>query len=561
VGFKSFLSTNAKSFEKVLHFLTKKRYNKKVCIIRKETSNMSKQIDHQDNQEEVKKVVTRYERRLEKRKKEEQKQQVEKRVAQIVGLALVAVLLVMLISFPIRSYMALHETYLTVDGEKISRLEYDYNYYTMMNNYVSQYGTYLSYMGLDMNQDLANQMYTDTMSWKDYFDQLSVESIKQNRALMKDAAQKGFTYDTAEDFKVLQKGIENQAKEQSMTEKVFVQNLYGPLATIGRVSPYLKDTLFLTAYYEQLNEELAPTDEEITTYYEEHKAEYDSVDYRFVQVDAVLPTGPDGGDVEEGAEATEEVYQPTEEEITEAMAKAKEEADAILPNISTEGTLRENEQQTSMVSTIREWMFDSERKEGDTNVMEDAAGNKYYVVEFIKRYLDETSLVDARVIYVNPGEGQAILDEWKAGDGTEDSFITLYRTYSAEDASLQANDGLVRNLSSSGMQEDMANWLFDESRKSGDTTVITLEAENPVEYVIYYVGLGDPQWKATIKTTLLTEIINNYVDQLTAGMTVEDPNGNLPYIKIIEEASKVAADLENATSGTAETTAETQAAQ
>jgi hypothetical protein len=526
---------------------------------------MSKQIDHQDKQEDVKKVVTRYERRLEKRKKEEQKQQVEKRVAQIVGVALVAVLIGMLISFPIRSYIAVNQTYITVDGEKISRLEYDYYYYTVMNNYVSQYDTYLSYLGLDMNQDLANQMYSDTMSWKDYFDQLSVESIKQNKALLKDAAQNGFIYDTAEDLKVLEKGIENQAKEQSMTEKVFVQNLYGPLATIGRVSPYLKETLFLTAYYEHLNEEFAPSDEEITTYYEEHKDEFDSFDYRFAQVDAVLPTGPAGDDVEEGAnavaDATGEVYQPTEEEIAVAMAKAKEEADAILPNISTEGTLRENEQQASMVSTIREWMLDSARKEGDTNVMEDTATNSYYIVEFIKRYLDETSLVDARVIAVDPGKGQAILDEWKAGDGTEDSFITLYHTYNGEDSSLQDTDGLYSNLSSSGMQEDMANWLFDESRKSGDTTVITLESENPLEYVIYYVGLGDPQWKETIKSTLLTDIINDYVDQLTAGITVEDPDGNLPYLKILEESSEEAADLETAASETAETSSETQAAQ
>jgi hypothetical protein len=526
---------------------------------------MSKQIDHQDNQEEVKKVVTRYERRLEKKKKEEQKVLREKRIAQIVGVALLAVLLGMLVSFPIRSYTQLHKTIATIDGEKVSRIEFDYNYYSVMNNYISQYGSILSYMGLDVTQDLSAQMYSDTMTWKDYFDQMAVESIKQNKALMKDSAAKGFTYDTADDYKVLQNSMKEQAKTESMTEKEFIQTMYGPLATVGRLEPYLKETLFLAAYYEELDEELTPSDEAIQAYYEAHKDEYDSVDYRFTEVSAIMPTGPAGEETsaadstaENVVDATEEVYQPTDEEIAAAMAVAKEEAEEVLTNISKDGTLRENEKQSSMVSAIREWMLDSVRQEGDTNVIEDADYHKYYVVEFIKRYLDETRLADIRVIAVDPGMGQDVLDEWKAGDATEESFIALYHEYNNEDTGLQDNDGLFSELSQDNMQEDMAAWVFEEGRTAGDATMILVDAEEPVEYVIYYVGLGSPTWMAVIRTTMLQESVTTYVNDLTAAITVEDPEGNLPYLKA-EAAASLAAE-ETAATESAETTDDTQTA-
>jgi hypothetical protein len=526
---------------------------------------MSKQKEHQDKQEDVKKVETRYERRLERRKKEAQKQEREVRIAQISGLLLLAVLVGLLISFPIRSYMAVHQTYVVVDDENVSRLEYDFNYYSVLNNYVSQYGSYLSYFGLDITQDLSTQMYSDTMTWKDYFDQMAIESIKQGKALMKDAADKGYTYDTTEDFKILQESMKEQAKSQSITDKEFLQTMYGPYATIGRLSPYLKDTLFLTSYYLQLDKELSPTDEAIQTYYEEHKEEYDSVDFRMTEVSAVLPTEPtdaaantseDGSETtEDGAETTEEAYQPTEEEIAAAMAEAKIEADALLPSISTDGTLQENVTRASMTSAIRDWMFDSVRKEGDTEVLEDSTGNKYYVVEFVKRYLDETLLVDARVIAVDPGVGQDVLDEWKGGDANEDSFIALYREYDIETTGLQDNGGLYSGLSPSGMQEDMAAWLFEEGRKGGDTAVIPTDT---TEYVIYYVGLGNPRWKESIKSTLLEEATTKYVEDLTAAITVEDPKGNLPYLKAEEEASQAAETAAETSAATVESTEETQ---
>jgi hypothetical protein len=523
---------------------------------------MSKQKEPQNNQEDVKKVETRYERRLARRKQEAQKQEREIRIAQISGLILLVVLIGLLISFPIRSYMAVHQTYVVVDDENVSRLEYDFNYYSVLNNYVNQYGSYLSYFGLDITQDLSTQMYSDTMTWKDYFDQMAIESIKQGKALMKDAAQKGYKYDTAEDFKVLQERMKEQAKAQSITDKEFLQAMYGPYATIGRLSPYLKDTLFLTSYYLQLDEELAPTDEEIQAYYEEHKEDYDSVDFRMTEVSAVLPTEPTDASVdtsestaEDGTETTEEAYQPTEEEIAAAMAEAKIEADALLPSISTDGTLQENVSRASMTSAIREWMFDSVRKEGDTEVIEDSTGNKYYVVEFVKRYLDETLLVDARVIAVDPGVGQDVLDEWKTGDASEDSFIDLYREYDIETTGLQDNGGLFSGLSPSGMQEDMSAWLFAEDRKGGDTTVIPTDT---VEYVIYYVGLGNPGWKESIKSTLLEEATTKYVEDLTATITVEDPKGKLPYLKAEEEASQAEETAAETSAATAESTEEAQ---
>jgi hypothetical protein len=530
---------------------------------------MPKQEDQQNQQnkpEETKKVVTRYERRLAKRKKEEEKIQLEKRIAQIVGLVLIVVLVAVAVSFPIRSYTTIHQNYLTVDGDKVSRLEYDYNYYTVFNNYINQYGNYLSYFGLDITQDLSTQMYSETMSWKDYFDQMAVESLKQNRALMKDAKAKGFTYDTAEDYKKLKEGLQNQAESYSVSESEYMKGLYGPYATFSRLDTYLNDTLYLAAYYEQLDEEHQPTDEAIQAYYEEHTEQFDSVDYKMTEVAAVLPTAPtdetattaEAGEASSETEATdtEEAYEPTEEEVAAAMAEAKIEADAALETISSQGTLYENVKQSELTTVLRDWMFDSVRKGGDTNVIEDTSNNKYYVVEFVKRYLDQTPTADARVITVAAGEGQDILDEWQAGDATEDSFISLYQEYSSDASGTTEDDSLFSNLSPDGMQEDMSAWIFADGRQKGDATVITVDTQ---DYVVYYVGQGDPQWKSSIRSQLLSEAITAYVDDLTANMTVEDPKGHLPYLKAAAETQDTTEAVTDTaeTEGTSETVTET----
>ena len=146
---------------------------------------MSKNEKVTENKEQTEqKVMTKYDRKVQKRKEEKEKEKKEERISTAIGIVVLVALVCLVASFPIRTYLATHETYVVVNGEAVNKVEFDYQYNLTKNNYITQYGSYLTYFGLDTSKDLSTQMYSDTLTWQDYFEQNAVESLKQNKALM-----------------------------------------------------------------------------------------------------------------------------------------------------------------------------------------------------------------------------------------------------------------------------------------------------------------------------------------------------------------------------------------
>ena len=154
-------------------------------------------------QQTQEKVMTKYDRKMQRREEEKRRAKKEKVTGTVALIAILVALVCFVLSFPIRTYMTLNKTFVTVGDEKLTKVEYDYYFYTTMNDYINQYGMYLSYMGLDVNGDISAQMYSETMTWKDYFDEMTVEAIKQSKSLKKDAEANGaiFVYPDTELFR------------------------------------------------------------------------------------------------------------------------------------------------------------------------------------------------------------------------------------------------------------------------------------------------------------------------------------------------------------------------
>lgn len=532
---------------------------------------MSKKVT-EESEKKDEKIVTRYDRKVQKRKEQAEQEKKERTIGIIVSAVIIVAVVALIASFPIRTWMAVNKTFVEIGGDKVSQVEFDYYYNTMKNSYVSQYGSTMSYMGIDLSGDLSSQMYSDTLTWQDYFQQLAVSNIQNNKALLKEANEAGFTYDEKEEFDTYKDVLKAQASEAGVSLSEYLKQAFGSYATIGRLEKTIKEYLHANAYYRQVSENSTPADEEIDTYYAENKDSYDSVDYRMLQFDADLPTEPtdladpveesedtaDSTESTDGSTDTEEAYQPSEAEIAYAMSAAKEEADAALKTISTEGELTKNAKRTTVNSNYRDWMFDESRKDGDTTVIEDEDNHRYYVVEFVQRYLDQQPSVKARMVITENTDGQTILDEWKAGEATEASFEELCKKYS-DDTSVSTNGGLYEGLLKSNLENsypDLSDWLFSEDRKEGDTTVITMESGTT--YVVYYISQGDPEWKINISSTLLNQKMSDYLTQISENITVEDPKGNLRYLAV--QASEEAAASESAQEATEETDADSTAA-
>ena len=532
---------------------------------------MSKNEKVTENKEQTEqKVMTKYDRKVQKRKEEKDKEKKEERISTAIGIVVLVALVCLVASFPIRTYLATHETYVVVNGEAVNKVEFDYQYNLTKNNYITQYGSYLTYFGLDTSKDLSTQMYSDTLTWQDYFEQNAVESLKQNKALMAEAKAAGFTYDTTDEYNTFKETIKTSAASAGISEKEYVRSIYGSYATMGRIEEYVKNDMVMNAYYQKLQEDNAPSDDEIQSYYEENKATYDSVDYRLTTIEADLPTEPteladpveetaaDTTGTTDGTAATDSTqdtaYQPSDAEIAKAMEDAKVLADDAEQTVAKDGEAHENEKKSSVNYLISDWLFDDARKAGDTTVITNDNSHCYYAVAFEKRYLDETPSADVRVIIPTEDKtGEEILEEWKNGAATEDSFAELCKKYT-QDTSAVENGGLFEQVTKTGMTEELSNWIFDTSRQAGDTVAITV---SDTTYVLYYIGQDQPEWKINIKNTLVSDTMSQHMQDITADVTVEDPKGKLNYLKV--QAEESAAD-ETAAAETQEITEEQTAA-
>lgn len=113
---------------------------------------------------------------------------------------------------------------------------------------------------------------------------------------------------------------------------------------------------------------------------------------------------------------------------------------------------------------------------------------------------------------------QAILDEWLAGDKTEESFAAL-ATEKTEDPGSQATGGLYQQVYQGQMVPAFNDWCFDESRVTGDYGLVQT---NYGYHVMYFVS-SEPQWPHYAESDwtnaqtakLLEDIVTNYPMEIT----------------------------------------------
>lgn len=114
-------------------------------------------------------------------------------------------------------------------------------------------------------------------------------------------------------------------------------------------------------------------------------------------------------------------------------------------------------------------------------------------------------------------EAQKVLDEWLAGEATEDSFAALAHEYS-EDTGSNENGGLYQNLDSkSGFVQEFIDWYMDESRKPGDYGLI----RTGYGYHVMYFVESEAQWIRTCRQGVMTEQTSAILEEARARFPME----------------------------------------
>lgn len=484
--------------------------------------------------ETTEKVMTKYDKKVQKRKEAELKAKKEEMRSRIISVAVIIVLIAIIAYFPIRKSIALNATYMQVGDSKVTELEYDYYYNLSVSSFISENSYWLSYIGLDTSVDYADQQYSTYLTWDDYFQESTVANLKQVKALAKAAKEAGFEYDTTADVDAHIESIEEAAAEAEMTVKNYVKASLGQYATTKNLRDIIAEAYYASAYYNEVIEGLDITDEEITAYYNENKTDYDSVDFKLITVEAEIPEGETTTD----ADGNVTTADPTDEQIALAMKNAKQAADEKVDTIDSEGELNENVKYAYASTYYVDWLFDEERVAGDTTVIENETSNCYYVLKFEDRYLDQTKAVNIRAIATTTDMGATIVEEWNNTGADEDAFLALVEKYS-EDTYTNTTGGLYENLQATNLSDELSTWLLDEARKEGDVEAIS--SASGYYYVMYYIGQGEAEWKASIDSLLRSEDMETYMDEILEGLEIIDTKGKLTYQEALEAAEAAAA--------------------
>lgn len=355
------------------------------------------------NSPEVKseqKVQTKYDHKMEARRQQKLKDARQEKMMKTVGIVIgVVVLLAVVVSIAVpivRKSSALKGTYVKIGDHELTQVEYDYYYNVAVNNYLTAYSSILPYMGLDTSRDYDQQQYAEGKTWKDLFDEMTVEQIKQSKALLDDAKGVGFTYDTSAEYDVFVSELETAAQSAGVSVGEYYKNTFGEYATKQNVEPFVKEGLLVSAYHDDLMVKNVPSDEEIKAYYEENKQNYDKVDFRSFNFNTEIAEDASEEDIKKAmdelkvkADAMMEARKGGEDFEALCLKNASENTKENYENPDTEYSLSEGRNYSNISAVMSDWLYDESRKAGDITVLADETYHQYYVVEFVKRYYDE----------------------------------------------------------------------------------------------------------------------------------------------------------------------------
>lgn len=455
---------------------------------------------------------------------------------------------------------------LTVGDTQLNNTELNYFFMDSVNNFYSQNGNYAAIFGLDVTKPLNQQVMDPETgdTWADYFVNTAKTNATSVYALYGAAVKEGFTMPEAQ-----QNSVDSTISTLELYSTIYgykdanqyLKAIYGSGASLESYRSYLEKTMLASAYQTAYADSLTFTDADLRAAEADNYNKYSSYAYNYYN----LPVSKflEGGTTDENGNTTYSDEEKaaaqqkaeaaakslTGEEIT--TAKALDAAIAALSinadNDTAMSTRYDDQSYTGINSTIAQWLSDSSRKEGDitylANSTTDSDGketiNGYYVVRFDSVNDNTFPLKNVRHILVSFEGGtsddsgnityseeekaaakataEELLNQWKSGEATEDSFAAL-ATEKSSDTGSTANGGLYEDIYPNQMVASFNDWCFAEGRKAGDTGIVETQYGY---HVMYFVGDSDVTYRDyQIRNELTENAVSEWYADLIANTNV-----------------------------------------
>ncbi len=398
----------------------------------------------------------------------------------------------------------------TIDGEKYTAADVLY-YYAGQYQTAYQYAAY-GMSSFDTTKDPKDQVYDEEsgQTWHEYFIEQALDSLKTYVTVEKKAKADGHaeSQEVKDSFAQYKDNMKTSLATSSYSNmKSYLQAVFGPMMTEKDFDRCLERELYVNDYMNSVQDGHTYTDQQLEDYYKEHADQLDS--FHFDQLTLRASVSTTDADME---------------------ALAEEYADQIYS-----AQLDTTRTGTGLNASLSSWFLSADRKAGDTTLGEYDGGSSaytYYVARFISRQRDESATANVRHILFSgedeeskaqaKTQAEAMLDSWKKGEATEDSFAQLARDNSA-DTNSASNGGLIENITpTSSYVENFLNWSVDPSRQPGDTGIVETEYGY---HVMYFCSWGAPQWQLTAENALRSADMNQWLEDLLADVAVQQESG------------------------------------
>jgi hypothetical protein len=123
---------------------------------------------------------------------------------------------------------------------------------------------------------------------------------------------------------------------------------------------------------------------------------------------------------------------------------------------------------------------------------------------------------------------QKLLDEWLAGERTEESFGEMANEHSDDQGGKVTNGGIYEDVVKGKMVKPFEDWIFDESRQVGDYGLVKTQYGY---HIMYFVG-GEEIWYAEAKNALIDELTQNMVTEVLTKNPIEVTYKNIAIAEL-----------------------------
>ena len=447
-------------------------------------------------------------------------------------------------------------TAVNIGDEKITAAQFNYYYsaqYQQMAYYAEAYAQQGLNMGFDTSIAPDEQESTqkdedgNALTWAEVFKDSAANYAQFVYAYYNEAVKAGYKLSDDETAEI-NETIENYRKEAATNNyslNAYLRESFGGGFTEKAFRKQLEMETLAQNFYEDKTSELKTNiaDADIKAEYDANRKDYDYADVRYYSFAFTTLTLNEGESEEALVERQKAANAKVEADAKAVYDKLTDEASfkAAITALKNEG--KENPTDTdyttlsklttyssltaSTCEELGKWAFDAARKAGDKNIF---VGEKAVYIAYSVKPVYAMNSVDVRHLLVQfdtedtskvtdaqkeaaQKEAKALLDEWLAGDKTEESFAALVKEKTDDTASAETG-GLYEGIrTSDNYVAAFEDWSFDESRKAGDYGIVETEYGY---HIMYFVSdnTDDLDWKETIRTAKGTEALETYETEL-----------------------------------------------